>query len=234
MRKKITDLINTVGYHFNDRENEVTPLKIIREEAMRESAAFIRERMAEASLFTNTPALRMFAIDGACRSHPAGSLFLEFGVFQGRTLNQFADRMKMRGRSEQIYGFDAFEGLEENWTALDYGDGAFNQDGKMPKVRPNAKLIKGWVQDTVDGFLAEHDGKPIAFAHLDMDTYTPTKYVLERIKPRCVPGTVLLFDELYGYPAWRDHEHKALMEVYSENEFRYLAFGNLQCAIVIR
>ena len=35
MRKRVTDLINTLGYHFNDRENEVTSLKMLHEEAIR-------------------------------------------------------------------------------------------------------------------------------------------------------------------------------------------------------
>ena len=90
------------------------------------------------------------------------------------------------------------------------------------------------MQDTVENFLGEHAGETVAFAHLDMDTYSPTRFVLERLKPFCASGTVLLFDELYGYPSWREHEFKALMEVYSEDEFEYLAFGNLQCAIVVK
>ena len=90
MRKRVTDLINTLGYHFNDRDNEVTPLKMLHEEAIRESADFIRGRMTKASLYSNTPQLRLFAIDQAIRRNPDAELFLEFGVFQGRTLNQFA------------------------------------------------------------------------------------------------------------------------------------------------
>ena len=44
-------------------------------------------------------------------------------------------------------------------------------------------------------------------------------------------GTVILFDELYGYPGWRHHEYKALCEVLDRDDYRFLSFSNEAVAI---
>ena len=71
---------------------------------------------------------------------------------------------------------------------------------------------------------------------MDMDTYNPTKFTLEKLKPYLVKDAVILFDELYNYPGWRNGEYKALMEVFKEDEFKYRAFviNNVRCAIQIK
>lgn len=233
MREFIVNAIKSVGYHFNDVENRRTPISLVEDDAITDSYEFIKQRLADAVLFSDTMALRRFAIDQGIKANISDRLFLEFGVYKGRTLNLFADRIAASGGSEPIYGFDAFEGLEESWSHANHPAGQFNQNGKTPKTRKNAILVKGWVQDTLEGFLESHPGT-IAFMHLDMDTYSPTKYVLEEIRNRCVSGTIILFDELYGYPNWREHEYKALREVYDESEYEFIAFGKLQSAIAIK
>lgn len=92
-------------------------------------------------------------------------------------------------------------------------------------------LVKGWVQDTVPGWLAQQGAAPFALAHFDMDTYTPTAFVLAQIRPRLVEGSVLLFDELYGYPGWRHHEYKALQENLPEGSYRFIGFSEQAVAI---
>jgi hypothetical protein len=51
-----------------------------------------------------------------------------------------------------------------------------------------------------------------------------TKAVLQNIKPYLNEGCVLLFDELYNYSGWRVGEYRALMEIFEEKEFKYMAF----------
>ena len=58
-----------------------------------------------------------------------------------------------------------------------------------------------------------------------MDTYNPTKFTLEKIKPYLVKDAVILFDELYHYVGWDEGEYKALNEVFNEDEFNYHAFN---------
>ena len=58
-----------------------------------------------------------------------------------------------------------------------------------------------------------------------MDTYSPTKYTLEKLKPYLVKGATIIFDELYNYPGWKEGEYKALKEVYQDDEYNFLAFN---------
>jgi hypothetical protein len=234
MRSWAIKIIKSIGYHFNDMDNARTPITLINDEAIQDSYHFIRERMSNALLFSDTMQLRRFVIDLVCRGGLREKLLLEFGVFEGRTLNFFAERLRSANADEPIYGFDSFEGLEENWSHVNFPRRRFNREGKTPKTRAKARIVRGWVQDTLPQFLREHPGKMIAFMHMDMDTYSPTKFILENTRDRCCGGTVILFDELYGYPNWRGHEYRALIEVYDENEYEYLAFGKLQCAIRIK
>ena len=81
-------------------------------------------------------------------------------------------------------------------------------------------------------WLAENE-VPVAFAHLDLDTYTPTRFVLAALRPRLVPGSVLVFDGLYGYPGWREHEYRALREVLGEKGYAFLAFSEQAVALEI-
>ena len=57
-----------------------------------------------------------------------------------------------------------------------------------------------------------------------MDTYSPTKFTLEKIKPYLVKDAILVFDELFNFIGWENGEYKALNEVFKESEFVYRAF----------
>ena len=48
------------------------------------------------------------------------------------------------------------------------------------------------------------------FVHIDCDIYSSTKTVFEHIEVR--DGTIILFDEYWGYEDYRNHERKAFME----------------------
>ena len=57
--------------------------------------------------------------------------------------------------------------------------------------------------------------------------------IVDQTKNRCHKNTIIVFDELYGYPGWKHHEYKALFDVYDENEFEFIAFGKTQVVIKI-
>ena len=82
-------------------------------------------------------------------------------------------------------------------------------------------------------FFKDKKDKKIIFAHMDMDTYIPTKYALNKIKPFLQKGSVILFDEFYGYPNWQHHEYKAFIEVFNEKEYKYIAFCESEVAVEI-
>ncbi len=131
-------------------------------------------------------------------------MVLEFGVGSGETLRVIAAECPGR----HVVGFDVFSGLPETWRS-DFPAGAFAQES-LPEV-PGADLVVGLFDDTLPGFVAEHEG-PVAFLHLDADLYSSTRTVLDLLGERLVPGSVIVFDEYFNYPGWQDHEHKAWNE----------------------
>lgn len=116
---------------------------------------------------------------------------IEFGVHDATSLNFLAEMW-----SQYIWtGFDTFEGTDEWW---DWGPKAgsmrvFKTD--VPEVPPNARLVIGLFQDTLDGWMEDNEG-PISFINFDSDTYKSTLYCLETLNERIVPGSILRFDEL--------------------------------------
>ena len=71
--------------------------------------------------------------------------------------------------------------------------------------------------------------------HFDADTYESTKLALDAFSSRIVVGSVLVFDEFYGYPNWRNGEFKAFSEFVGSRKlnFRYIAFSRQQAAVKI-
>ena len=83
--------------------------------------------------------------------------------------------------------------------------------GKMPEVPEHVKLIPGWFDDTLPKWKKNHS-EQIKFLHVDSDLYSSCVTILEELNKNIVPGTVILFDELFGYPYWKEGEWKAFQE----------------------
>ena len=139
-------------------------------------------------------------------------LWLEFGVYSAKTLNYFA-----KFTDKPVYGFDSFKGLPEAWRP-GFEKGAFTRENrrtwKIPKVEGNVELVVGLFNETLDGFLAQHPDQKIGFIHIDSDLYSSAIYVLETLRERMKPGTIILFDELINYPGYAgdNGELRALYE----------------------
>ena len=132
----------------------------------------------------------------------------EFGVYKGTSLTQIAKFFPDR----TVHGFDSFVGLPDSWGGTSKGAGAFDIGAKPPELSvTNVEFHVGWFDDTVPVFAKEHSG-PFAFAHLDADLYSSTKTVFDTIGDWFVPGTIVVFDEYFGYHGWQRHEHKAFHE----------------------
>lgn len=207
------------------------PIDLLVEASKIESLQHFKDQMEQSMLFRNKDKNREFAIKHAIEIGIKDGLYAELGVAGGDGCRLFGEALKSHGLT--MTGFDSFEGLEENWTGMQSGReaGAFTQGGTLPKVPDNVTLVKGWVQDTLPGYLDANKGKPFSFLHLDMDTYTPTAFAMAATKTLLRKGTVILFDELYGYPGWKHHEYKALMETLDENDYRYISFSSEAVAI---
>lgn len=179
-----------------------------------EAADFAALHMSKGKIFGNVAAIREFALGEA-----QDGLYLEFGVFSGNSINQMAETKKDR----IFYGFDSFEGLPETWRA-GFEAGIFSKD-ELPEVRENVELIKGWFDETLPAFLERHP-ETCAFVHVDCDLYSSAETVLNYLSDRIVVGTVLLFDEFFNYPGWKDNEFKAFQNFVqrSGHECEYLGF----------
>jgi ABC-2 type transport system ATP-binding protein len=138
---------------------------------------------------------------------------LEFGVHTGGTLSVIADARE----GKNVFGFDSFDGLPEDWRA-GFPAGHFAVE-EPPEVR-GAELVVGLFENTLEGFLREHP-EPVAFVHVDADLYSSARTVLAHLGPRLSVGTVIVFDEYFGYPGWREHEYRAWEEFVAESGVRF-------------
>lgn len=220
---------------FNNRlkikKHPPTPPDFYYSEVSKTSYDYFKKYFNEAFIFSDDDSIRKFSISKAVKNFDNNNMFLEFGVFKGDSINLFAKILKKK--NIKIYGFDAFKGLKDEWMTEDYNPpGTFDLKGKKPKTDQNVVLIDGWVEDTVKEFVSNNK-KKIAFVHFDMDTYNSTSYVLKIIKDKFQSGTIILFDEFYGFPNWEKYEFKALEEELDKKTYKYIAFGSRQACIQI-
>ena len=186
----------------------------LQRQALRETVDFVA---ANLPLHLGYPT-RLDLLERVIELAPAEGLVLEFGVYKGLSINLIASRMPKR----TIYGFDSFSGAPEPWL---YRRHAFGDVQGMPPVGENCVLVKGWFAETLPSFL-ERSGEPCALIHIDSDLYSSANLVLERLENRIVPGTVILFDEFFNYPGWKDGEHRAFHDFVARTgvEFEYVGF----------
>lgn len=158
---------------------------------------------------------------------PRGGLALEFGVYTGETL-----RLIAADRGGDVHGFDSFEGLPEDWRT-GFPAGTFDVAG-LPDV-PGAELVVGWFDDTLPGFLDRHPG-PVDFLHVDGDLYSSARTVLNLVGPRLRAGSVIVFDEFFNFPGWRQHEYRAWTEYVARTgtRFSYEAYTYSDEQVVVR
>ena len=146
-------------------------------------------------------------------------LFLEFGVFSGRTISHIARINPHR----KIHGFDSFQGLPEAWRH-GFPQGAFARR-ELPHVPDNVELVAGWFDHTLPAFCDSHQGEALAFLHVDCDLYSSTQTIFAQLKSFILPGTIILFDEYFNYPGWEQHEIKAFKEFCESRSIRYRYIG---------
>lgn len=233
VREVVSNLTKKVTWYIyrrlqdNIRRNR--PFDVLWAKAAAQSASFIEENFDDAVVFEH----RMDFWRHVMSKLPAEGEVIEVGVFEGVSVNFIADTLLAKGDPREVHGFDSFEGLEEDWSGEALGSGFFQRGGRLPKVRRNVKLHKGWVQDTLAPFYAERGAPKIALVHIDTDTYTPARHILEISAPLLAEGSVIVFDELIGYPNWRAHEFKALQETLDRSRYRFIGFTSRQAAIRI-
>jgi hypothetical protein len=194
-----------------------------------ESYLFVEKHLKESVPLMSYAEILKFASDRVTLQ----GLFIELGVYTGRTIN-FIAALNPR---QTVYGFDSFEGLPEPWIREDLlipsGAGRFNQPGELPIVLNNVQLIKGWFSHTLPPFTLQG---PIAFLHVDCDLYSSTATAFKHLGNRIQPGSILVFDEFYNYPSSEEHEFKAFQEFLREKKYKanYLAYNIYHEQVVVQ
>ena len=157
---------------------------------------------------------RLEGIEFAVESAKINGLYLEFGVYEGKSINLISYLVEPK----KVYGFDSFIGLPEDWDRGDtiYKKGHFALK-ELPKVNYNVNLVEGFYEDSLAVWKEKHTDD-ISFIHIDVDLYSSTKTILEELDEQIKPGTILCFDEYCDwtssgiYDTWEEGEYKAFKE----------------------
>ena len=208
-------------------------IRYLEHQEIRDSANFIRKHLDGVALFDNKKGGYFQFVMSEVQKNSQSGLWLEFGVRSGVSAKFFAKYALQYASQNRLYGFDAFEGIRDNWSSISEPAGSFSLNGIVPPPITGCEFVIGWVEDTLPNFLSVHADEPIVFAHFDFDVYKPTKFALESIRERLRPGSIIMFDEFHGYPGWEFNEKKALDEVLSPNTYKFIAFSRKQAAIKI-
>jgi hypothetical protein len=134
---KIRQMLNNIN--DDDARNIERQLQ---RRALNDTAEFVEKNMIKTKSYPDNLSLLGAAINLAKKD----GLFIEFGVYSGKTINFISSKI-----DNTIYGFDSFEGLPEDWRD-GYEKGHFKME-KLPEVRENVKLIKGWFDETLPQFI---------------------------------------------------------------------------------
>ncbi len=164
----------------------------------------------------------------AMRTMPNG-IFAQFGVYRGKTLKTLS---RICAEDCHLFAFDSFEGLPEKWRDGKTASfekkftkkGAFAVGGQVPRLGlKNVAYIVGLFNETLPSFLRTMSDKPAAFLHIDGDLYVSARDVLCGFEKRGMlrHGTVLVFDELIGYPEYRAGELRAFFECIVEKKYSF-------------
>ncbi|MEM4134581.1 MAG: class I SAM-dependent methyltransferase [Candidatus Micrarchaeia archaeon] len=195
------------------------------EYAQKQTIEYIYTNMSKAICIVDHEQFLRYCLS-QCKT--TGDIF-EFGVYTGYTINFFANLEP----ETDIYGFDSFEGLPEDWNGYHYFD--FNLNGEMPKVKPNVKLIKGWFSKSLPEFLKEYRKNDIKLIHVDCDLYSSTKTIFENLENYIKKDLIIIFDEYFNYPNFQLHEFKAFKEFVTKNniKYQYIAYCGERVAVRI-
>jgi hypothetical protein len=156
-----------------------------------------------------------------------GDVF-EFGVSAGDSFLTFLERCPDR----QVYGFDSWEGIPEDWWTRPKGTFA----ATPPEFKnPNGHLVKGWYDESAPRFFHDWRGH-IAILHIDCDLYSSTVTVFQHALSYCGPGTVVLFDEFWNYPGFSNHEWLAWRKARAEYSIaaECIGYDGRRAAFLIR
>lgn len=181
--------------------------------ALIDSTHFVEKHMINVKSFEDKFSLINFSLELAENE----GLFIEFGVFKGTTINFISNTT-----DKTVYSFDSFEGLPQSWRD-GFSEGTFKLNN-IPKVNKNVKLIKGLFEESIPSFLKENEDT-CSFIHIDCDLYSSTKTIFDLLHSKIKKNTIIVFDEFFNYPGWKNGEYKAFMEFVEYYKIKYEYIG---------
>jgi hypothetical protein len=186
--------------------------------AKRETSLWIQDNVTLNLMFDDRLSLLTESIS---KIEISDGLVLEFGVYKGQTVNHIA---KSLSNTHKVFGFDSFEGLTEPWIFRDKGGFSDVNENEI-KFEDNVELIKGYFDETLPHFVEKHS-KPISLLHIDSDLYSSAKVIFDNLEKQILNGTVIVFDEFFNYPNWKNGEFKAWNEFVEKHsvKFEYIGF----------
>jgi hypothetical protein len=209
--------------------SESVPM-LMRRDAVIDSFNYAKENMQDAYSFLDRFEGLSLSIEDAKRRFPSRTRVLEFGVYKAGMINYQA--RKFPGFS--FVGFDSFEGLQQQWAGM-APEKTFDLGGRLPKVRDNVALVKGWFAESGQRWKTANPASDAPLlVHVDCDTYGATVDVLELCSDYVEHGVVFHFDDYFGFPGWRTGGFKALEEISERLRWRltYLSYGTKEAAIL--
>ena len=178
----------------------------------------------------------------------------EFGCYTGRSLasltychqKYFQDENKHNQKSSiqrKVYGFDSFEGLQDSEGHPRWEKGVFKLNhsfhpliGYGEEITPE-KIVNFFSHYNLQtpiikpGYFKEieiNDIDKIALLHVDCDLYTSTKTVLNLVRTKLSPGSIILFDDWFHFKGNKNKgERLAFKEFLEENK-------NIKCEEFLR
>ena len=175
---------------------------------------------SKVDIFYNRLDLFKFALNiSEINNYFSDDLILEFGVYKGKSTRMISSLI-----NRKLHAFDSFFGLPEDWE--NEPAGSYSNEGEIPQLPKNVIVHKGLFSDTLPIFKEKYNQK-VRFLHIDCDLYTSTSDIFKYMGSRFQQGTVIVFDEYFGYPGFENHECRAFEEFLqlSDRKTKILAIG---------
>jgi hypothetical protein len=226
-----SNLVASFSCYVAERTLPASVPMLMRREAVIDSFNFAKDNMAGAYSFLDRFDGLSLSILEAKRRFPDRNVVTEFGVYKAGMINHQAKRFP----ELKFVGFDSFEGLRDSWSGM-APQRLYDLGGRLPRVRRNVTLVKGWFSDTGPRWKAENAsaGVPL-LVHVDCDTYAATVDALELCASYVEHGFILHFDDYFGFPNWRAGGFKAMQEMSERLRARvtYLSYGTKEVAVLV-
>ena len=136
---------------------------------------------------------------------------VELGVFKGASLVRWATFRDLleSPTSRKVIGFDAFGAFPrprddppgKEWAEFhDKAAGTGISKAELEacfthKKLSNVELVAGDIFETLPKYIEAHPELRVAFLHVDVDVYAPSKFTLEQLYDRVVPDGIIAFDD---------------------------------------